>query len=98
MYHCRLPALGGASSPSLRRRVEKAGLLAGAMDAEAIQPLSYFARKNYFYPDLPKGYQISQYDEPLARGGHLELLMPDGTTRRVQTTKPHLEEDAGQTG
>src|SRR3990170_929179 len=85
-----LPALNRAA-------VEKAVLLAGAMDAEAIQPLSYFARKNYFYPDLPKGYQISQYDEPLARGGHLELPMPDGTTRRVQITKLHLEEDAGKT-
>jgi aspartyl-tRNA(Asn)/glutamyl-tRNA(Gln) amidotransferase subunit B len=85
-----LPALNRAA-------VEKAVLLAGAMQAEAIQPLSYFARKNYFYPDLPKGYQISQYDEPLARGGHLVLPLPDGTTRRVQITKLHLEEDAGKT-
>jgi aspartyl-tRNA(Asn)/glutamyl-tRNA(Gln) amidotransferase subunit B len=84
--------------PSLNRAaVEKAVLLAAAMAADAIQPLSYFARKNYFYPDLPKGYQISQYDEPLARGGHLDLPMPDGSVRTVGITKLHLEEDAGKT-
>jgi aspartyl-tRNA(Asn)/glutamyl-tRNA(Gln) amidotransferase subunit B len=84
--------------PVLNRSVvEKAVLLAAAMHAESIQPLSYFARKNYFYPDLPKGYQISQYDEPLARGGYLDLPMPDGSSRRVKITKLHLEEDAGKT-
>jgi aspartyl-tRNA(Asn)/glutamyl-tRNA(Gln) amidotransferase subunit B len=77
--------------------VEKAVLLAAAMQAEAIQPISYFARKNYFYPDLPKGYQISQYDEPLARGGHMDLPLPDGGERLVTITKLHLEEDAGKT-
>ncbi|MCJ7707386.1 MAG: Asp-tRNA(Asn)/Glu-tRNA(Gln) amidotransferase GatCAB subunit B, partial [Anaerolineales bacterium] len=70
--------------PTLNRAtVEKAVLLAAAMHAESIREVSYFARKNYFYPDLPKGYQISQYDEPLARGGFLDLPMPDGSTRRV---------------
>jgi aspartyl-tRNA(Asn)/glutamyl-tRNA(Gln) amidotransferase subunit B len=77
--------------------VEKAILLAGAVQAERIQDESFFARKNYFYPDLPKGYQISQYDEPLAIGGYLEIPMPDGTTRRVDIHKLHLEEDAGKT-
>ncbi len=76
--------------------VEKAILLAAAMQAE-IQPLSYFDRKNYFYPDLPKGYQISQFDIPLARGGHLDLPMPEGYTRRVNIHKLHIEEDAGKT-
>jgi len=80
-----------------RAAVEKAVLLAAAMRAESIQAVSYFARKNYFYPDLPKGYQISQYDEPLARGGHLDLPMPDGHIRHVSITKLHLEEDAGKT-
>jgi aspartyl-tRNA(Asn)/glutamyl-tRNA(Gln) amidotransferase subunit B len=84
--------------PALNRSVvEKAVLLAAAMQAESIQPISYFARKNYFYPDLPKGYQISQYDEPLARGGFLDLPMPDGSSRRVTITKLHIEEDAGKT-
>jgi aspartyl-tRNA(Asn)/glutamyl-tRNA(Gln) amidotransferase subunit B len=77
--------------------IEKAVRLAAAMHVDEIRPLSYFARKNYFYPDLPKGYQISQYDEPLARGGHMLLPMPDGTSRRVGITKLHLEEDAGKT-
>jgi aspartyl-tRNA(Asn)/glutamyl-tRNA(Gln) amidotransferase subunit B len=76
--------------------VEKAALLAAAMHAE-IQPISYFDRKNYFYPDLPKGYQISQYDMPLARGGYLDLPMPEGYTRRVVINKLHIEEDAGKT-
>jgi len=76
--------------------VDKAALLAVAMQAE-VQPVSYFDRKNYFYPDLPKGYQISQYDMPLARGGFLDLPMPDGYTRRISIHKLHVEEDAGKT-
>jgi aspartyl-tRNA(Asn)/glutamyl-tRNA(Gln) amidotransferase subunit B len=76
--------------------VEKGVLLAAAMHAE-IQRVSYFDRKNYFYPDLPKGFQISQYDMPLARGGYLDLPMPDGSLRRVKIWKLHLEEDAGKT-
>jgi len=77
--------------------IDKAVRLAAAMHVDEIRALSYFARKNYFYPDLPKGYQISQYDEPLARGGYMQLPMPDGTSRRVGITKLHLEEDAGKT-
>jgi aspartyl-tRNA(Asn)/glutamyl-tRNA(Gln) amidotransferase subunit B len=75
--------------------VEKAALLAAAMHAE-IRPLSYFDRKNYFYPDLPKGYQISQFDQSLARGGEIDVPMP-GYVRRVRIHKLHLEEDAGKT-
>ena len=76
--------------------VAKAVLLAYAMQAE-VQPVSYFDRKNYFYPDLPKGYQISQYDRPVARGGSLDVPMPDGSTRHVSIHKLHMEEDAGKT-
>jgi aspartyl-tRNA(Asn)/glutamyl-tRNA(Gln) amidotransferase subunit B len=81
--------------------VKKAVLLAAAMHAD-VQPVSYFDRKNYFYPDLPKGYQISQYDRPLARGGYLDLPMPamagaSAYTRRVTIHKLHMEEDAGKT-
>lgn len=76
--------------------VEKAALLAVAMHAE-IQPVSYFDRKNYFYPDLPKGYQISQYDKPLAIDGRFDLPMPSGYVRRVSIHKLHIEEDAGKT-
>jgi aspartyl-tRNA(Asn)/glutamyl-tRNA(Gln) amidotransferase subunit B len=84
--------------PVLNRvAVEKAVLLAAAMQAESIQEISYFARKNYFYPDLPKGYQISQYDEPLAKGGSIDIPLPEGDSRRVTIEKLHLEEDAGKT-
>ncbi len=81
--------------------VEKGVLLAHAMHAE-VRPLSFFDRKNYFYPDLPKGYQISQYDQALAFGGYLDLPMPatperPGYVRRVNIHKLHLEEDAGKT-
>jgi aspartyl-tRNA(Asn)/glutamyl-tRNA(Gln) amidotransferase subunit B len=80
-----------------RAAVEKAVRLAAAMNADVIQETSYFARKNYFYPDLPKGYQISQYDEPLARGGFMEVPLSESEGRRVTITKLHLEEDAGKT-
>ncbi len=76
--------------------VEKATLLAEAMHAET-RPLSFFDRKNYFYPDLPKGFQISQFDMSLARGGYLDLPMPQGYTRQVTIHKLHIEEDAGKT-
>jgi aspartyl-tRNA(Asn)/glutamyl-tRNA(Gln) amidotransferase subunit B len=61
----------------------------------AVQPRSIFARKNYFYPDLPKGYQISQYELPIATGGFLEFSS-GGDTRRVGITRVHMEEDAGK--
>ena len=60
-----------------------------------IQPLSIFARKNYFYPDLPKGYQISQYERPLALGGGLDIRV-NGHGKRVGLTRIHMEEDAGK--
>jgi len=61
----------------------------------ALRRVSRFARKNYFYPDLPKGYQISQYDEPFSEGGHLEIAVGDAT-RRIGITRVHMEEDAGK--
>ncbi len=76
--------------------IEKGALLAAAMNAE-IQPVSYFDRKNYFYPDLPKGYQITQYDLALGKAGYLDLPLEDGSTRRVEIEKLHIEEDAGKT-
>lgn len=57
---------------------------------------SVFARKNYFYPDLPKGYQISQYELPVVGKGYVDVLLDDGTTKRINITRAHLEEDAGK--
>lgn len=88
--------------PVLNRAVvEKGVLLAIAMNADT-PPVSYFDRKNYFYPDLPKGFQISQFDCSLAKGGWLDLPMPasgdsPAYVRRVRIHKLHIEEDAGKT-
>ncbi len=57
---------------------------------------SVFARKNYFYPDLPKGYQISQYEHPIIGKGYLDIQLEDGSTKRINITRAHLEEDAGK--
>ncbi len=61
-----------------------------------IAPSSWFHRKNYFYPDMPKDYQISQYDVPICLGGSLEVTQPDGTITRVGITRVHMEEDTGK--
>ncbi len=87
--------------PVLNRAVvEKGVLLAEAMHSD-LNPLSFFDRKNYFYPDLPKGYQISQFDQPLAAGGYIDIPVPvegrEGYSRRVTIHNMHLEEDAGKT-
>src|SRR2546430_15945358 len=57
---------------------------------------SVFARKNYFYPDLPKGYQISQYEQPIVAAGALDIVLDDGEVKRIGITRAHLEEDAGK--
>ena len=73
------------------------GVLAGLALNCSIALQSKFDRKQYFYPDLPKGYQISQYDVPLCAGGAIEVVLPDGGGRkRVGITRAHLEEDAGK--
>ncbi|KMO78598.1 Asp-tRNA(Asn)/Glu-tRNA(Gln) amidotransferase subunit GatB [Mycolicibacterium chlorophenolicum] len=61
-----------------------------------IAPWGRFARKNYFYPDQPKNYQISQYDEPIAINGHLDVPLDDGTTWRIEIERAHMEEDTGK--
>jgi len=66
-----------------------------AVDA-VVNHRSEFARKNYFYPDLPKGYQISQYEHPIVGKGHLDIQLEDGSIKRVGITRAHLEEDAGK--
>jgi len=86
--------LPGALPVLNRKAVEFATLAAMALNCE-IRETSIFARKNYFYPDLPKGYQISQYDKPLAEHGHIEITTTAGQ-KRIGITRVHLEEDAGK--
>jgi aspartyl-tRNA(Asn)/glutamyl-tRNA(Gln) amidotransferase subunit B len=83
-----LPVLNGAAV----RMAVMFGLAIGAQVAAR----SVFARKNYFYPDLPKGYQISQYELPIVAGGHVDIVLEDGLPKRVGVTRAHLEEDAGK--
>jgi aspartyl-tRNA(Asn)/glutamyl-tRNA(Gln) amidotransferase subunit B len=81
--------------PVLNEEVVRMAVKFGmAIDAE-IAPYSVFARKNYFYPDLPKGYQISQMDHPIVGIGHLDIEI-DGEVKRIGVTRAHLEEDAGK--
>jgi aspartyl-tRNA(Asn)/glutamyl-tRNA(Gln) amidotransferase subunit B len=88
--------------PVLNRKAVELGIRAALATHCEVHPRSVFARKNYFYPDLPKGYQISQYEDPLATGGWLEIDVPpaaagdDGYTTRVGLTRIHIEEDAGK--
>ena len=87
--------LPGALPVLNRKAVEFAVLAAKAINCE-IRETSIFARKNYFYPDLPKGYQISQYDKPVAEHGWIEIPDAEGKTKRVGVTRLHMEEDAGK--
>jgi aspartyl-tRNA(Asn)/glutamyl-tRNA(Gln) amidotransferase subunit B len=77
------------------RAVEFATLAALALHCE-VRERSIFARKNYFYPDLPKGYQISQFDKPIAEHGWIDVPAADGSTKRIGITRLHMEEDAGK--
>jgi aspartyl-tRNA(Asn)/glutamyl-tRNA(Gln) amidotransferase subunit B len=81
--------------PVLSRQAVKLALKAGLALHCRIRRQSRFARKNYFYPDLPKGYQISQYEEPLAEQGHVDIGM-DGRQKRIGITRVHMEDDAGK--
>jgi aspartyl-tRNA(Asn)/glutamyl-tRNA(Gln) amidotransferase subunit B len=81
--------------PVLNAEAVQMAVLAGLATQCAIQPRSTFARKNYFYPDLPKGYQISQAAEPLCTGGWLDIATESGT-KRCRIQRIHLEEDAGK--
>ncbi len=82
--------------PVINKEVVRMAIRFGlAIDAE-IPPTSIFARKNYFYPDLPKGYQISQFELPIVSQGHIDIPLEDGKTKRIGITRAHLEEDAGK--
>jgi aspartyl-tRNA(Asn)/glutamyl-tRNA(Gln) amidotransferase subunit B len=81
--------------PVLNRRVVEFAIRAGLATHCAIAPHSRYARKNYFYPDLPKGYQISMYEQPLCTAGWVEIVL-DRDTRRIGLTRIHMEEDTGK--
>jgi len=83
------------SLPVLNKKAVEFAVLAGMALNCRINETSIFARKNYFYPDLPKGYQISQYDKPLAEHGFIEIKI-GGTKKKIGITRVHMEEDAGK--
>ncbi len=82
--------------PVLNREAVRMAVKFGLAIGAAVARRSVFARKNYFYPDLPKGYQISQYELPVVARGTVEILLEDGTRKAVGVTRAHLEEDAGK--
>jgi aspartyl-tRNA(Asn)/glutamyl-tRNA(Gln) amidotransferase subunit B len=82
--------------PVLNAEVVRMAASFGLATHSTVAPRSVFARKNYFYPDLPKGYQISQFELPIVHGGYLDIELEDGATRRIGITRAHLEEDAGK--
>jgi aspartyl-tRNA(Asn)/glutamyl-tRNA(Gln) amidotransferase subunit B len=95
---CICPVCTGqpGALPVLNRKAVEHVVRAGIALNCTINRMSRFARKNYFYPDLPKGYQISQYEEPFCENGHLEIIGDDGQPYAVGIKRIHLEEDAGK--
>ena len=82
--------------PVLNREAVNMAVRFGLATHSTIAPRSIFARKNYFYPDLPKGYQISQYELPVVHDGWVDVVLDDGSRKRIGITRAHLEEDAGK--
>src|SRR5664280_1277452 len=82
--------------PVLNKKVVEFTVLMGLATNCTINKRSIFARKNYFYPDLPKGYQISQFEEPACEHGFIEIALPDAITKKIGITRIHIEEDAGK--
>ncbi|HAS51281.1 MAG TPA: Asp-tRNA(Asn)/Glu-tRNA(Gln) amidotransferase GatCAB subunit B [Gammaproteobacteria bacterium] len=82
--------------PVLNQEAVRMAAMLGLAIGAQVAHRSVFARKNYFYPDLPKGYQISQYELPVVQGGHLTVDLEDGSSKVIGITRAHLEEDAGK--
>jgi aspartyl-tRNA(Asn)/glutamyl-tRNA(Gln) amidotransferase subunit B len=82
--------------PVLNAEVVRMAAMFGLATHSSVAPRSVFARKNYFYPDLPKGYQISQFELPIVHDGYLDIDLEDGSSKRIGITRAHLEEDAGK--
>ena len=81
--------------PVLNRQAVELAIRAGLALNCQVRDKSVFSRKNYFYPDLPKGYQISQYDKPVAEHGFMDIVLESGT-KRIGVTRAHMEDDAGK--
>jgi aspartyl-tRNA(Asn)/glutamyl-tRNA(Gln) amidotransferase subunit B len=82
--------------PVINMQAMDYGMMVGLALHCEIPPYNQFARKNYFYPDLPKGYQISQYDHPLAVNGYIDIDLEDGSSKRIRVRRAHMEEDTGK--
>lgn len=82
--------------PVINQLAMEYGLMVGLALNCDIPPFSQFARKSYFYPDLPKGYQISQYEYPLAVNGFIDITLDNGNVKRIGVTRAHMEEDTGK--
>lgn len=82
--------------PTINQKAVEYAIMVGLALNCRINEFNQFARKSYFYPDLPKGYQISQYEFPLASDGHLDIDLADGSTKRIRIRRAHLEEDTGK--
>jgi len=82
--------------PVLNTEAVRMAILFGLATGSTVARRSVFARKNYFYPDLPKGYQISQYELPIVEDGSVDILLDDGSRKSIGVTRAHLEEDAGK--
>lgn len=82
--------------PVLNKKVVEFTVLMGLATNCTINTHSVFARKNYFYPDLPKGYQISQYEEPICENGYIEIQLNNGSSKKIRIKRIHMEEDAGK--
>ncbi len=82
--------------PVLNREAVRMAVMFGLATGATVARRSVFARKNYFYPDLPKGYQISQYELPIVEDGSVDIVLDDGSRRTIGITRAHLEEDAGK--
>jgi aspartyl-tRNA(Asn)/glutamyl-tRNA(Gln) amidotransferase subunit B len=94
-YTCPVCLALPGTLPVVNRRAVEYGMMTALALNCTIQPVNVFSRKSYFYPDLPKGYQISQYDLPLSRDGHLEIETETGA-KRIGVTRVHLEEDTAK--
>jgi aspartyl-tRNA(Asn)/glutamyl-tRNA(Gln) amidotransferase subunit B len=93
---CPICAGHPGTLPVLNRKVVEFAVKAGLATGCTIRERNVFARKNYFYPDLPKGYQISQLEKPICEHGKLEIELQDGTKRQIRIDRIHMEEDAGK--